>query len=533
MKLLAGVYIFTIISMSAEMGWILTKGSRTRQTFSFIMCQLLLNIWSVSQLLLLEAVNDRQLFMAYCVGNTGICLIGTAWLCFAYSTAKRKMPLGMLMFSAGFSAVMWTLALTNGLHGLFYSRFSMSGVEHGFLFYINIAYTYFCMICGTLLLCRSLSHDKERRRQVLVLILSALIPLGSNMLYLFGAISTMYDVTPLAFSVSSVLVLLATDRYGFLNVNEIAFDKALESISEGVVVFGRGGAVTYSNRRMRELFGLTEECVKSDFESKLSSRLLDELERSGESELELDGKIINLRQYHSSERSGRNIAVTFIATDITRYYDMAKQEQALSEAKERLAVERERNRIAQEVHDTAGHTLTMINSLARLADISISGGDTDMARKYAAEAQQLSSQGIAQLRVSINNLRSREENSLITEGLKQLVSSVRGLEAELCIQGEDSVKYSFCSNAIYENTREAITNCMKYSDADRMDIIVKLLEKSAEVYIIDNGKGCEDIVCGNGLRGMRERTEKIGGSIKFSSGRDCGFSITMKFPIIH
>lgn len=533
MKLLAGVYIFTIISMCAEMGWILTKGSRTRQTFSFIVCQLLLNIWSVSQLLLLESANERQLFIAYCVGNTGICFIGTAWLCFSYITVKRKMPMGMLMFSVGFSSVMWILALTNGLHGFFYSLFSINGVEHGAIFYINIAYTYFCLIFGMLLLFRSLSTDKRKRRQVLMLILSALIPLGSNMLYLFGAISTLYDVTPLAFSVSSVLVLLATDRYGFLNVNDIAFDKALESISEGVAVFGREGVMTYSNCRMRELFRLTEECGREDFDSRLSSCQLDELKQNGETELELNGKMINLRQYISSEKRGKNIAVTFIASDITRYYDMAKQEQALSEARERLAVEQERNRIAQEVHDTAGHTLTMINSLARLTDISISGGDLDAAGKYAAEAQQLSGQGIAQLRVSINNLRSREENSLITEGLKQLVSSVRGLEAELCIQGEDSMKYSFCSNVIYENTREAITNCMKYSDAERMDIIVKLLEHSAEVYIIDNGKGCGEIVFGNGLRGMRERTEKIGGSIKFSSGADCGFSVIMKFPIIH
>ena len=64
-----------------------------------------------------------------------------------------------------------------------------------------------------------------------------------------------------------------------------------------------------------------------------------------------------------------------------------------------------------------------------------------------------------------------------------------------------------------------------------MDIIVKLLENSAEVYIIDNGKGCSEINFGNGLKGMRERTEKIGGSIRFTSSDQCGFSITMKFPI--
>lgn len=531
MKPLAAVYIFTIISMFAEMAWILTKGKRTRQTFSCILCQVLLNIWSLSQLIMLEAVNERQLFISYCIGNAGICFIGAAWLVFAHYTAKRKIPKWLLTFLVCFSAVMLTMAVTNGSHKLFYSSFSMQSVTHGPLFYANIIYTYSCMVYGTMLLWRSLNKDSTRSKQVILLILSALIPLVSNMLYLFGAISTIYDVTPLAFSVSSVLVLLATDRYGFLNVNDLAFDKALESISEGVAVFGKNGAMTYSNRTMREILSCEETFCYNALSDILTDEQFKALSENGEAEFRTQDRIINLKSYPNTDRNGRLIAITLIAADITRYYEMAQQEQALSAAKERLAVEKERNRIAQEVHDTAGHTLTMINSLARLITVSVKNGSTDEAAIYAEEAQQLSSQGIAQLRVSINNLRRQDENSLITEGLRQLALSARGVDAELCIQGEDSIKYSYCSNVIYENTREAITNCVKYSGADHMDIIVKLLDKSAEVYIIDNGKGCENIISGNGLKGMRERTEKIGGSIRFSSSKGCGFSITMKFPI--
>lgn len=532
MKPLAAVYIFTIISMSAEMGWILTKGSRSRQTFSVIICQLLLNIWSASQLFQLESVTERQMFLSYCVGNTGICWIGTAWLIFAFYTSMRKQPVKLMPFLLSFSAIMWLCAMTDPVHHLFYSSFSMESVVHGILFYVNIAYTYFCMICGTILICRSITDNKRRRRQVMLLVFSALIPLISNMLYLTGIIGTLYDITPLAFSISSVLVLLATNRYGFLNVKDLAFDKALESISEGVAVFGLNGDMTFSNLTFRELFRLSEESCLNEFYGKLAKQQHETLTDEGEVEVSLGERIINLRRYRHTDKNGRKLAVTVIASDITRYYEMTKQEQELSEAKERLAVERERNRIAQEVHDTAGHTLTMINSLAKLIDISAEQGNKADTRRYAQEAQQLSSQGIAQLRVSINNLRNHSENSLITEGLEQLAASARGIDAELCIQGEDSMKYSFCSNVIYENTREALTNCLKYSGADRMDIIVKLLEDAAEVYIIDNGRGCGEIVCGNGLKGMRERTEKIGGSIRFSSSEDCGFSITMKFPVV-
>ena len=98
-------------------------------------------------------------------------------------------------------------------------------------------------------------------------------------------------------------------------------------------------------------------------------------ESSDNTEINMDGRIISLRQYFHKGKNSRTLAVTVIASDITRYYEMARQKQALSEAREKLAVERERNRIAQEVHDTAGHTLTMITSLARLIDVSSAKGD--------------------------------------------------------------------------------------------------------------------------------------------------------------
>ncbi len=523
MKPIAAIYIFTIILMSAEIVWIVMRGNRTQQTFSFIMCQILINIWSVSQLFQLEAVNIRQLFQSYCVANTGICWIGTMWLTFSLFSTGKKFRKEILLIPFAFSLVMWLSAVTNPLHYLFYNSFSAGNITYGVLFYINIGYTYICVVIGTVFLCRSLGSDRIHRKQLALLTLSALIPLGSNMLYHFDVINTAYDITPLAFSISSVLVLLVTYRFGFLNVNDLAFDKALDSISEGVAVFGRNGESTYSNRTIHEIFGSEDmpETVR-DFISQET--------QPSETEISTGDKFFKLSRYRNTDKKGNLIAVTLIVTDITRYYEIARQKQALSETREKLAVEHERNRIAQEVHDTVGHTLTMINSLSKLTAISLTQSDCEAAAKYASEAQQLSVQGIAQLRISINNLRGQSEHSLISEGLTQLAESARGVAVDLCIQGEDSMKYSYCSNVIYENTREAITNCVKYSNADRMDIIVKLLNDTAEVYIMDNGKGCSEIKLGNGLRGMRERTEKIGGNIKFNSHPDCGFSITMKFP---
>ena len=51
------------------------------------------------------------------------------------------------------------------------------------------------------------------------------------------------------------------------------------------------------------------------------------------------------------------------------------------------------------------------------------------------------------------------------------------------------------------------------------------------MYILDNGKGCEHISEHNGLRGIRERTEALGGTVKFSSIKGEGFNTIVKIPV--
>ena len=84
---------------------------------------------------------------------------------------------------------------------------------------------------------------------------------------------------------------------------------------------------------------------------------------------------------------------------------------------------------------------------------------------------------------------------------------------------------------MYDNCRETITNALRYSEADRIDVILKFLEDRVEMYILDNGKGCKEISEHNGLRGIRERTEGLGGSVRFSSVSGEGFNTIIKIPI--
>lgn len=217
---------------------------------------------------------------------------------------------------------------------------------------------------------------------------------------------------------------------------------------------------------------------------------------------------------------GISVICVLLATLKYRFLDLHRE---LEITNEKLILERERNRIAQEVHDTAGHTLTMIQSYMKLAQIANNGGETGQVGEYLEQAKVLTGQGIKELRESINQLREEENYELVTQGVIQLANQVKEIPVEVTVQGEDSEIYSHLSRIIYDCVRETITNTLKYAKATKMEIVVRFTKDSVEVIIGDDGVGCDSIEANNGLRGIRERVETHGGKVRFISSAGEGF----------
>ena len=84
-------------------------------------------------------------------------------------------------------------------------------------------------------------------------------------------------------------------------------------------------------------------------------------------------------------------------------------------SEKKLSLEQERNRIAQEMHDSAGHTFTLISSLSRILDADLKNtGAPENILSCVREIDGLSRSGVTQLRCSINNLRSDEFMTSVT-----------------------------------------------------------------------------------------------------------------------
>ncbi len=573
--LLLVLYLFTIGLSAYSCGWLLLKAERSGAAAALAVCQLLVIVWCIPQLFLGLPMTKGIKYLIYGISYMGISFIGPSWLAFSFLYCKKKLarPVWLVLF--GLALLHYMVFLTNERHHLFYRQFEVEAVVYGRMFYVHMAYTYCCVAGGMGAVLRDFWKKRVAAVHLAVILLSAAVPLAFNVLYLSGWAKTSFDLTPLAFSLSGFLMVLAVLRYDFLDVRGLTFEQILSSIAEGVAVYNKRGMIVYCNKAANDWLGICEGDTFEKVRERLEGLGI-QVEREKERILEdlllsLDGgEKIRLKQYIQRDKTGATAAGIFLLTDVGEYYERLRQSRELAVSAQKLAIEQERNRIAQKVHDTAGHTLTMIQSLVRLARVewersqsvseekitwygeltqlagerrfekisekeAVREGETSSGEgrmeEYLSQAQELAVEGIRELRISINQLRQGTEGELVTQGVYHLAQRVKELDVEVSVQGTDGLSYSHLSTVVYECLREAITNCLKYAHASHMDVILKFEENGLRVYIFDDGQGCQSIVEDNGLRGIRDRVTEAGGQVRILSSEGEGFQIYIWLPM--
>ncbi len=503
-----------LFGMLGSLSWIIRRGNTKKVTIYFGICQSAIVLWIISQLMILFSVTRHQLWISYIIGNIGISLFSPMWLMFSseFSDIKHK----IINFAPLISFFSIVMILTNPMHKMYYTEFERNNISYGLLFYVFQIIYYMFIITGITMMCIKHIRGKSRiTKQIMLLTLSTAVPMAVNTLTVTKIINVGIELTPLFFAFSSIMILIAISRFGLLNINRIAINDTIDNISGGVIVFDSEDNLSYMNKYAENIF-----CDIENFDTLCRKTNLDMDYDFESSEIKLGDNYYNIKQSFCFSRSGI-MARIIIVNDVTEYHELAETERQLS-------IEQERNRIAQEIHDSAGHTFTMISSVARMLQVRITDSDI---KNYISEIDGLSRSGVTQLRCSINNLRDDTFMTSITSAVRSVTDAVRNIDTDLCIQGTETEKYSFCIRQVYDNCRETITNAMRYSNAEHMDIIIKFLDDRLEIYILDNGKGCKNIKENNGLKGIRQRTESLGGTVRFISSAGEGFTTIMKIPV--
>jgi two-component system sensor histidine kinase DesK len=192
---------------------------------------------------------------------------------------------------------------------------------------------------------------------------------------------------------------------------------------------------------------------------------------------------------------------------------------------ERLSQEAERERIARDLHDLLGHTLTVITMKLDLARRLLSH-DSDRARNEIVEAEQTARNALAEVREAVSGYRAEGLAEEISRARRSLLSADVKLTTTLAPVNLSSSQV----NVLCLSLREAITNIVRHAHATVCH--VALLEKDRTIHftIEDNGLGGQ-IREGNGLRGMRERLQSMAGAVKLTTSANRGTSLEITLPL--
>jgi two-component system, NarL family, sensor histidine kinase DesK len=190
---------------------------------------------------------------------------------------------------------------------------------------------------------------------------------------------------------------------------------------------------------------------------------------------------------------------------------------------EHLAKVAERERIARDLHDVLGHTLSVIILKSELAGKLI---DRDPARAKAeiGDVERTSREALAEVRTTIRGYRL---NSLAAE-LKQAESTLQ--LAGVAVKSETSeVPLTAAQESVVALVvREAVTNVVRHAAAKNCSVRLGSTNGTCRLEVQDDGLGAQRAE-GNGLRGMRERVEALGGTLRFDSAK--GTNLKIEFPL--
>jgi signal transduction histidine kinase len=200
---------------------------------------------------------------------------------------------------------------------------------------------------------------------------------------------------------------------------------------------------------------------------------------------------------------------------------------------EELAMTQERNRLAREIHDNLGHTLTIINVQLEAARVVM---DSDPGRALDAmnKAQELAQKGLAGVRGSVAALReSPVSNRPLSEAIAGLVREAQsaGVVTEFKVAGEPQALEHRVALALYRAAQEALTNVRKHARASRVDVLLDFQPAEVRLEVRDNGVGAAKPAGGFGLLGIRERMHLLGGSLEIHTGPGKGFCLMASVPM--
>jgi two-component system sensor histidine kinase DesK len=195
-----------------------------------------------------------------------------------------------------------------------------------------------------------------------------------------------------------------------------------------------------------------------------------------------------------------------------------------NEELEHLAKVAERERIARDLHDVLGHTLSVITLKSELAGKLIDR-DPERAGKEIREVESISRQALSDVRDAIRGYRSKGLVAELAQAKSTLETAGLAVQCDAATSMQlPPMQESVLSLAV----REGVTNVVRHANARNCRLRIEQQNGMCRLEIADDGQGFATME-GNGLRGMRERVEMLGGTL--DRRNKSGTTLTITLPL--
>ncbi len=496
----------------------------------------------------------------------GVSAVPPLWLLFVLQYLRRdrllKLELKLLLWVIPFICIV--LVWTNEIHHLIWASVtpvsSMVGApsiyQHGPLFWFFAVYNYLCMLLGCLGLIWALFYMPAKyKSQARFLLAGISIAWLTNLLYLAGITPTPgLDLTSLSFLLTGVILSWSILKHQMLDLIPIAREAVVEQMVDAIIVLDEEERLIDMNARARGLLGMrryeaagnTMGAVFPYLKSKIPAEHSNQETVSEISLPNQPGMWYELRTAPLKNAQGHPIGFALTLRDITRS-SIAEQQLRSAEAersrlKEAQAVEMERNRIAQEIHDGLAQNLVALRMrLRRLGKLQ----EADPARMSVElkDAQELVDDSLLEARRSIFALRPLALASRgFVPALEQFAagfSEYYDLQVHLEASGLKARLPPTLELTLFRIIQESLNNVAKHAQASQVWITLGDCDlDKVQVEIRDNGQGFDlaeldhsDHRGSFGLRLMEERVQSAGGQLIIDSQPGSGVRLTAVLPL--
>ena len=232
---------------------------------------------------------------------------------------------------------------------------------------------------------------------------------------------------------------------------------------------------------------------------------------------------VTLERVSSRAMTLKQELITTRDTAVENSNRLIKKNEQLIEAQDNevhLATLTERNRIAREIHDNVGHMLT--RTILQMGAIQIINKDDDLKEPLDSVKSTLD-EAMNSIRKSVHDL--HDDSIDLESALREAITPLKenfSVSFDYDVPGRINGKIKYCFIAI---VKEAVSNIIKHSNGDSVNIIVREHPAMCTLCIEDNGECSDNISSGGiGLENMNDRVKAFGGVLTITPGKQ-GFKI--------